>query len=439
MKKNLFLKIFLLLAVVELAVPVWFAAQSPGTAQDAVAVNTAVHSVLEDWDRPGTHVNQTNSDYVVLDRAGEVRFRTREGLSETIHEAVVHRDTILGLTKDGNAVGTLIFYNDSADALQAKKKAAVAVLASVIVLQLLTAVWYTLWLERVVIRPFQKLRQFAVRVAGGNLDIPLTMDRHNLFGAFTESFDLMRTELKNARIAEAKANESKKELVAKLSHDIRTPVASIRAVAEVGAARAADRKTGENYIQILHKADQISGLVNNLFTATLEELSQLPVTTAEFDSRELTELLSGADYLHCAEIPAVPDCLLCADRLRLQQVFDNIFANAYKYAGITGQKTEMGESGKNGRIEVIVCRRGAYLSVSIEDYGGGVKEEELPFLKEKFRRGSNQTGVEGAGLGLYISDYFMREMKGELAAANGSHGLVVTVSIPLSGGSGGTI
>ncbi len=99
----------------------------------------------------------------------------------------------------------------------------------------------------------------------------------------------------------------------------------------------------------------------------------------------------------------------------------------------------MGESGKNGRIEVIVCRRGAYLSVSIEDYGGGVKEEELPFLKEKFRRGSNQTGVEGAGLGLYISDYFMREMKGELAAANGSHGLVVTVSIPLSGGSGGTI
>ena len=171
MKKNLFLKIFLFLAVVELAVPLWFAAQSPGTAQDAVAVNTAVHSVLEDWDHPGTHVNQTNSDYVVLDRVGEVRFRTREGLSETIHEAVVHRDTILGLTKDGNAVGTLIFYNDSADALQAKKKAAAAVLASVIALQLLTAVWYTLWLERVVIRPFQKLRQFAVRVAGGNLDI----------------------------------------------------------------------------------------------------------------------------------------------------------------------------------------------------------------------------------------------------------------------------
>ena len=57
-----------------------------------------------------------------------------------------------------------------------------------------------------IIKPFCKLKSFAQRVAGGNLDIPLAMDRQNLFGSFTESFDLMRTELKKARIAEAEAN-----------------------------------------------------------------------------------------------------------------------------------------------------------------------------------------------------------------------------------------
>ena len=74
------------------------------------------------------------------------------------------------------------------------------------------------------------------------------------------------------------------------------------------------------------------------------------------------------------------------------------------------------------------------LSVSLEDSGGGVPPEELPFLKEKFRRGSNREGVEGAGLGLFISDYFMKEMKGALSVENGKEGLRVTVRILLSGG-----
>ena len=61
-----------------------------------------------------------------------------------------------------------------------------------------------MYLDRAVVRPFRQLKDFARRVAGGNLDIPLEMDRGNLFGAFTESFDIMREELKKARLAEAK-------------------------------------------------------------------------------------------------------------------------------------------------------------------------------------------------------------------------------------------
>lgn len=263
------------------------------------------------------------------------------------------------------------------------------------------------------------MKRFAERIAGGDLDIPLEMDRGNLFGAFTESFDLMRAELRKARLAEARASAGKRELVAKLSHDMKTPVASIKAAAEVGEALSQDEKNRENYARIVRKADQISTLLTNLFSAALEELQELSVTPSDMKSGELRTLLANADYLRRAEIPAVPDCLLYADRLRLQQVFDNLFANSYKYA--------------DTEIKCAVWLAEGCLAVSIEDRGGGADASELPFLKEKFRRGSNTGGIEGAGLGLYISDYCMKKMGGRLDIENGSAGLKVTVRIAFSG------
>ena len=123
--------------------------------------------------------------------------------------------------------------------------------------------------------------------------------------------------------------------------------------------------------------------------------------------------------MHRANVPDIPECLVYADSLRLQQVFDNIFANSYKYA----------------KTDIIVTAQKAdnYIVICIEDYGGGVPTEELPVLKEKFKRGSNAKNTEGAGLGLYISDYFMKEMQGELNIENGEHGLKVTVTLALSG------
>ena len=154
---------------------------------------------------------------------------------------------------------------------------------------------YYVYLNYAVIEPFQKLNGFAQRIAGGNLDVPLEMDRANIFGAFTESFDIMRSELKKAKIAEAKANAGKKELVAKLSHDIKTPVASIKAASEVGATLADNDRLRDNYTQIIRKADQIDTLISDLFTAALEELRQLTVSPGDMESRGIREMLESAD------------------------------------------------------------------------------------------------------------------------------------------------
>jgi len=521
MKKSFVLAALTLCFAAEMAVLLLFTLQGVSSRQDAVAVNEVFHTVQRDWGDMESHCNETALDYVVLGMEGEVLFRTKSGLSESVNQAVIHRDTILDVYDSGIAEGKLLIYNDTEELLLSGKRTAFLCLGIFMIVQMGVCAWYIVYLERSVLRPFQKMKDFARRVAGGNLDIPLEMDRHNLFGAFTESFDIMRTELKKARKAEAEANIAKKELVAKLSHDIKTPVASIQAAAEVGAALAeraegawgpemtdvgcpgekrtdraylevisggdlrhavckekqnaavckerqnaavckekqnaaackerqnaavcrADRMEPEpevregfrrdggdrgqyaalegireNYLQIMRKAEQINTLVTNLFTATLEELEQLAVAPVDMEGAELEVILRDADYLGRASIPHIPVCLLYADRLRLQQVFDNIFINSYKYAGT--------------QVNVAVRREGGYLAVEIEDYGGGVSGEELPLLKEKFRRGSNASETEGAGLGLYISDYFMKEMGGKILVENGGRGLRVTVLILRSG------
>lgn len=418
MKRRAFLFVLLLIFIVEIITLIYYEKQDIGNDQDAVAVNEALQSVQTDWGSIENHINQTSLDYVVLDAEGILLYETKDGLSESINAAIVHRDTILDIEADGSAVGKLIIYNDNVQIFRSWKQNVFHIVLAAILVQCGTFIFYIFYLNRTIIKPFQNLKGFAKRIADGNLDVPLKMDRQNIFGAFTESFDIMRTELKQARIAEAEANASKQELVANLSHDIKTPVASIKAAAEVGAVLTDNEKIRDNYAQIIGKADQINALISQLFSATLEELQQLPVNPKDMESSELKMLLENADYQHMGIVPDIPDCLLYADKLRLQQVFDNLFANSYKYA--------------NTKIDITIDKDEECLGISVEDYGGGVDKEELPFLKEKFKRGSNTENIDGAGLGLYISDYFMKGMKGRLVVENGLHGLKVTVWILFS-------
>lgn len=419
MKKQAFLIGVILVLIAEIITLIVFAVSTSDFSQDAVAVNEVVQSVTKDFNALEKHKNITALDYVVLDEGGNILYKTKSGLSESVNEAITHRDTILDIKIDDTAVGKVVIYNDGALLLRSQKQTVIVVLTIAIVISGGICIGYTVYMYFTMIRPFRKLKGFAERVAGGNLDVPLEMDRHNVFGAFTESFDIMRSELKKARIAEAQAQASKKELVAKLSHDIKTPVASIKAVSELGLAVAKNKRDRDGYTQIIHKSDQINTLVTNLFTAMLEELRQLTVAPTSIDSKQVIALLENADYMRRATVSDIPECLVLADSLRLQQVFDNIFANSYKYAktaiNVTAEKTDK------------------HVAVTIEDFGGGVLMEELPVLKEKFKRGSNAENTEGAGLGLYISDYFMKEMHGELNIENGEHGLKVTVALALSG------
>lgn len=268
------------------------------------------------------------------------------------------------------------------------------------------------------IRPFKKMQFFTSNIAKGNLDTPLSIARGDYFGAFSESFDIMREELKRARKSEYEANISKKELVAELSHDMKTPIATIMATCEVLKAKAekhadmeAERDLLEKISVIEQKADMINELIGNMFHATMEELENLKVEAEEKPSTQIAEMFEEMKYYETIEIKdVVPECLVYMDTLRLKQVIDNIINNSYKYAGT--------------KIEVSFQEQTEGVLVEIRDYGSGLPEEELPFVTEKYFRGKNAKGKSGAGLGLFLAKYFMQNMKGGFECFNDS-GFVV--------------
>lgn len=261
------------------------------------------------------------------------------------------------------------------------------------------------------IRPFRQMKAFASQIAKGNLDVPLPAQRHNLFGAFTESFDLMREELGRARESEYQANCSKKELVAELSHDIKTPVSTIKATCEVLQMKEQNKDTLEKVDIIAAKADTIDHLVDNLFHATVEELEVLKVEAIEQSSLRVEKMIAELKYY--GEIimeNRIPECLVYMDALRLEQVIDNVINNSYKYAATS--------------IVVSFWELADGIRIRIADRGDGVPEEELALITEKFYRGSNTKGKSGSGLGLYLSGIFMEQMQGGLECYN-ENGFVV--------------
>ena len=314
---------------------------------------------------------------------------------------------------------------------------------------------YTLILivYRFEIKPVSEMENFASEIAKGNLDVPLPIHKNNMFGNFTESFDIMREELKASKERELEAEKAKREMVAELSHDLKTPVATIRATCEVldliyrkdieklenelkakadnfndtDKEEAEQRLSGlksnlEKIGYIYNKSDMINELVGSVFRATLDDMQEIKIEPKENESvtifRELKE------YGNIVLENAIPECLVYMDKLRMEQVIDNIVGNSYKYAGtdihVSFDETEMVLPGNGNKA--------SFIKITIRDAGPGVSEDDLPLLTEKFHRGSNAADKQGYGLGLYLANHYMEKQGGGMEYYN-DNGFVVELLV----------
>lgn len=388
---------------------------------DLVAVNRIVNHTVQNFEQ-GTFTRYPDSvyEYSVTGPDGALLFSTSPQAPVSVMDAIRSHNAVLDAAKDDLIYGKVLISTNYEALLAGQRKELGTVIVLLFLLMFVLAVCYIVYLNKTIFAPFGRLKDFARHIAMGNLDAPLPMDRNHAFGAFTESFDIMREQLAEARQKEADANRSKKELVASLSHDIKTPVTSIKLVSELLLVTEPDERLREKIQTIYNKSEQINHLITDMLHATLEDLGELRVHVSEDSSELLEPMIRNSDFYGKVTMDSIPGCLLLFDPMRMEQVIDNIISNAYKYAGTP--------------ITVLAEIRDGFLRLEFQDYGDGVPDEELPKLFQKFYRGSNsQTDVKtGSGLGLFIAHHLMNSMGGDIQYYNRPDGFSVEIMIRLA-------
>lgn len=279
----------------------------------------------------------------------------------------------------------------------------------------------SLYIYFAVLRPFDKLQVFADSIAKGNFDVPLKYERTNYFGKFTWAFDSMRNEITKARQCEKEAVENNKTVIATLSHDIKTPIASIRAYTEgLQANMDSTPERREKYLSvIMRKCDEVSKLTNDLFLHSISDLDKLKINSEEFELCSFVESvvmeIAGEHNDVNFEKPEF-ETLVSADKNRVTQIIENLINNSRKYA-----KTQ---------IDIKLTQTDDCVNIHFTDYGNGIPDSDMPFIFDKFYRGKNSGVEQGSGLGLYIVKYLSEKMNGKVLLHNHKNGLEATVSLP---------
>ena len=210
-------------------------------------------------------------------------------------------------------------------------------------------------------------------------------------------------------------------MIAALSHDIKTPIASIRAYAEgLEAGLDASYEKRQRYAHvIMKKCDEVTELTNDLVLHSLSELERIEIREQSLNIQEILEaVIRDLEYPDIMLQEPVPKAVLTADAKRLAQVLENLLSNARKYAA--GSRVIVSAQIKEGRYEI-----------SVRDHGEGIMPEDMPFVLNKFYRGKNVGDQPGSGLGLYITNYLMERMQGGLTLTNYKDGLEAVVWFPL--------
>ncbi len=228
-----------------------------------------------------------------------------------------------------------------------------------------------------------------------------------------------RVEAQNAKLLELDA--AKDDFLRGVSHNLQTPLTSIRAYAEQLAADRSDRR-----LEIIaEQADRLSRMVRQLLTVSRLESGAL---------RPDAEVLALAprvrrawEALAAVEIPFRLDdrsagWLAVADADQLDQVLWALLDNAMKY-------------GRQGPVDVEIAldEDARRLRLTIADRGPGVAEADRPRMFDRFARGRSENAEDGSGLGLYVSRELIRGMGGDLVLESSAPGRGAAFSVYLPG------
>ena len=278
---------------------------------------------------------------------------------------------------------------------------------------------------RKIAAPVADVTEAAKRISGGSYGIQIPNKYDDEMGQLVDNINQMSLQI-------SQSEKMQTEFISSVSHELRTPLTAINGWGETLLADdSGDPEQLRRGVRIiLRESRRLTNMVEELlefskiedgrFTLRVEQMDlQAEVEDAIYTYRELFRQ-DGIDleYLSAGEMFDRP---ITGDPERLKQVLCNVLDNAAKHGG----------SGK--RITVSMAQEGDCYAVRVRDFGPGIPEAELPYVKQKFYKGSSK--ARGSGIGLAVCDEIVRRHEGTFDIGNAEGGgTVVTIRLPISHG-----
>ncbi len=274
---------------------------------------------------------------------------------------------------------------------------------------------------RTILVPVSEITETAKRIAGGSYGVQIQKKYDDEIGELADTINDMSNKI-------SQAEKMQTDFVSSVSHELRTPLTAITGWGETLMADPdMDRSDIERGISIiLRESRRLTGMVEELLEFTRMQDGRFTLNVRTCDLRadfEDTVFMYGSrlsqegirlEYEESDDdIPEIP-----CDPERMRQVFLNILDNAAKHGG-TGKSIDASMHRENDRI-----------MIRIRDHGHGIPEDELPFVKKKFYKGSSK--ARGSGIGLAVCDEIVTMHGGTLTLENAEGGgTLVTISLPI--------
>ncbi len=287
---------------------------------------------------------------------------------------------------------------------------------SAVLVLAVTAVCVWFYINKTLFRPLKNLSDALDRMKTGDLTCEFAGSGDEELKRLCASFEELRLHLqKNVRKNLRKENEQRM-LLANISHDIRTPITSIKGYVEGirdGIADTPEKR--DHYLRTIYmKAEAIEQMAENLSIYSKLELGKVQYNREPLDifaqaaaaAEEFSLDLQTADIILSVDMPGTAEYVM-ADSEKLRRVFANIIINAIKYKKSGEGKLDIkGEVTENGVV------------ITFSDSGIGIEEKELSHIFDGFYRGdpSRNSKIEGNGLGLSISRRIVEDHGGKIWA-----------------------
>lgn len=290
----------------------------------------------------------------------------------------------------------------------------------------------TYFVSKSIIKPINQLKKAAHFIKAGDLEHSITTAKNDEIGQLTQAFEEMRIQLKESHEIQKQYEDNRKELIAHISHDLKTPITSIKGYIEGirdGVADTPEKRA--RYIQTIYtKAVDMDHLIDELFLFSKLDLGKIPFEFERIDIKDyLTDYFEELSFdlrkqnvdLHFQFAPQGHYHVL-ADREKFKRVLANIINNSLKYMDKDKKKLIISMQSTDENVEI-----------SIADNGPGIPQESIPFIFDQFYRAeaSRNKLTGGSGLGLSIAKMIIEEHNGVIKLESTiTVGTKITIHLP---------